>query len=440
MAISVFGLGYVGAIASTCLANDGFSVIGVDINPDKVASISRGLPPVIESGLEELLASSISSGRLKATTSTLEAVQESDLSLICVGTPNNNGGAFDLSSVYSVCEEIAQAIRTKNSPHMVAIRSTVIPGTTENCARLLTKHSGGQRNHIAFIPEFLREGCGIEDYYNPPFILIGTRDPKAESISRKMFSKIAAPIIVTKPKTAEMVKLASNAWHATKITFANEIGRIADLIDADGTEIMEILTKDTKLNISARYMRPGFAYGGSCLPKDVRALNYFGRIENVELPLLNSLEVSNLIQIDLAVKKIIATGKRRIGLMGLAFKAGTDDLRESPYVELAERLLGKGYNLKILDKQIQMAKLFGTNEKYIEKKIPHLSALLANSDIELLDHAEVLVITQDNKDFRSLLNKVKPGVISIDLTGGLNGTATESFEIINNQGINISPF
>ena len=203
---------------------------------------------------------------------------------------------------------------------------------------------------------------------------------------------------------------------------------------------MEILTKDRKLNISARYMRPGFAYGGSCLPKDVRALNYFGRIENVELPLLNSLEVSNFIQIDLAVKKIIATGKRRISLMGLAFKAGTDDLRESPYVELAERLLGKGYNLKILDKQIQMAKLFGTNDKYIEKKIPHLSALLANSDIELLDHAEVLVITQDNEDFRSLLKKAKPGVIFIDLIGGLNGTAIESFEIINNQDINISSF
>jgi GDP-mannose 6-dehydrogenase len=415
MKVSVFGLGYVGTVGAACLVDHGIPVVSVDVNADKVAAVRNGEAPVVEPGLAELLKSAMKSGRLKATTSALEAVLSTDVSFIAVGTPSRPDGALDISTVLKVCEQIGAAVADKRKPHVVVLRSTVSPGTTAVCSEILQNHSKGTSISVAFNPEFLREGTAINDYNNPAYTIVGTTDHTAEMVLREVYANIAAPIIVTEPSVAEMIKLVSNAWHASKIAFANEIGRLGKSLHFDPWEVMEILTRDNKLNVSSAYMRPGFAFGGSCLPKDLRALMHFGRKENVDLPLLSSLNVSNQAQIDFALLEILATETRRIGIVGLAFKAGTDDLRESPALELAERLIGKGRDLCIYDPAVCHAKLVGANRRYIEGKLPHLSRLLVSSAAELLAHSELIVVTQHEPGFEDALARSKPNVPVIHL-------------------------
>lgn len=413
MKISVFGLGYVGAVTTGCLARDGHAVVGVDINPDKVARIARGESPIIEDGLPELLAAGVKAGRISATTSALDAVKTTDLSLISVATPSRADDSFDLTALFNVCRQIGEAVAAKGRAHVVVIRSTVFPGTTHECRELLRQGAGNVPVHVAFNPEFLREGVALRDYDAPAYTIVGTTDPVAEAALRQLYATIFAPLFVTEPALAELIKLASNAWHATKVSFANEIGRIAGQVGVDGREMMEIFARDTKLNASAAYLQPGFAFGGSCLPKDVRSLTSFARLRNVEVPLLASLARTNQLQIDLAVARVLATGKRRVGLLGLAFKPGTDDLRESSSVELAERLMGKGCEVRILDNVVRGSELIGANRAYIEKHIPNLAGLLVADGPELLRHAEVIVITHDTAEFRALAQQANAPVLSL---------------------------
>ncbi|MGD9874765.1 MAG: nucleotide sugar dehydrogenase [Kiritimatiellia bacterium] len=416
MRISVFGMGYVGVVTSACMARDGLQVIGVDVNREKVDMVARGQSPIIELGLSELLAEAVKSGRLTATVSADEAVARTDVSLVCVGTPSRADGSLDDSYVMAVCDQIGKAVAAKKKMHTVIIRSTILPGTTAKCAERLRKAAGKQKVHVAFNPEFLREGTAIRDYDYPPYTVVGTDDADAEEVLRQVYASVNAPLIVTDVAVAEMIKYTANAWHAAKITFANEIGRVAKAVNVDARKVMDIITQDTKLNVSQVYMRPGFAYGGSCLPKDLRAINYFAGKNSISLPMLGSLDESNRQQLAITMDRIAKTGCRRIGMLGLAFKAGTDDLRESPAVELAERLIGKGYELKIMDRYVQEAKLIGANRSYIEEKIPHLSVLLADWET-ILKHAELLVICNDTAEFRNVVASAPKSAKVLDLVG-----------------------
>ncbi|MBM3859754.1 MAG: UDP-glucose/GDP-mannose dehydrogenase family protein [Verrucomicrobia bacterium] len=413
MNISVFGLGYVGTVSAACLARDGHKVIGVDVNPDKVARVARGESPIIESGLGELLDAGVKAGRISATISALDAVQATDISLISVATPSRSDGVLDLTALETVCAQIGKAVDAKGVSHIVAIRSTVFPGTTERCAAILRQFAHETPVHVAFNPEFLREGAAVRDFDEPPCTVIGTTDPAAADAMRQLYATVRAAIFVTEPAVAELIKLAANAWHAAKICFANEIGRLAAAASVDGRKVMEIFVQDTKLNVSAAYLRPGFSFGGSCLPKDLRSLTSYARLHNLEVPLLASLRRSNQIPIERAVERVLTLGKRRVGLLGLTFKPGTDDLRESPAVELAERLMGKGCDVRILDHAVRKAKLIGANRAYIEQHIPHLASLLVADAKELLEHAEVLVVTHDTAEFRALAQQA--GVPVLDL-------------------------
>jgi GDP-mannose 6-dehydrogenase len=420
MQVSVFGLGYVGAVTLACLSRDGIGVIGCDVSPEKVAMVKDGKSPIIELGLSELLVNGIKTGLLTATTSAAEAVAASDVSFISVGTPSRPEGGTDLSYVVRVCAQIGEAVMKKGKAHVVVLRSTMMPGSTAECAAILRRHAGNVPVHVAFNPEFLREGTAIKDYDAPAYTIIGTDDPVAEKALRDVYGGVNAPVIVCATETAEMIKYAANAWHATKITFANEIGRIAKGMKIDGREVMEIIVKDTKLNVSPAYMRPGFAYGGSCLPKDVRALAYLGRVRGIPLPLLDALAVSNRSQVDWAGELTLKRGKRRVGILGLAFKPGTDDLRESPAVDLSERLIGKGLDIRIFDRGVSEAKLVGANKAFIEKHIPHLSALLVATHEDFIKHSEIVVITHGAPEFRALLAKLDPAVPVVDLAGAKN--------------------
>lgn len=420
MQVSVFGLGYVGAVTLACLSRDGIGVIGCDVSAEKVAMVKAGQAPIIELGLSELLANGLKTGLLAATTSAAEAVANSDVSFISVGTPSQPEGGSNLTFVHRVCEQIGDAIKAKGKAHVVVLRSTMMPGSTAECAKILRQHAGAVPVHVAFNPEFLREGTAIKDYDAPAYTIIGTDDPVAEKALRDIYGGVNAPFLVCAMDTAEMIKYAANAWHATKITFANEIGRLAKGMKVDGREVMEIIAKDTKLNVSAAYMRPGFAYGGSCLPKDVRALTHLGRVRNIPVPLLDALAVSNRAQVDWGGDLTLARGKRRVGILGLAFKPGTDDLRESPAVELAERLIGKGLDIRIFDRGVSEAKLVGANKAFIEKHIPHLSALLVATHEDFVKHAEIVVIAHGAPEFRAILAKVDPAVPVVDLAGAKN--------------------
>jgi GDP-mannose 6-dehydrogenase len=422
MKVSVFGLGYVGTVGAACLVRHGIPVVTVDVNPDKVALMHKGQAPVVEPGLAELLEAAVKSRRLQATTSAVEAVLATDVSFVAVGTPSQSDGSLDVSTVLRVCDQIGAAVAAKGEQHVVIIRSTVSPGTTARCIEILQHHAKEVSISVAFNPEFLREGTAIKDYNTPPYTIIGTTDTEAELVLRQIYANVSAPIIVTEPRVAEMIKLVANAWHATKVTFANEIGRLGKTLHFDPWEVMKILIQDNKLNISSAYMQPGFAFGGSCLPKDLRALTYFGRRENINLPLISSLSVSNQAQIDSALAEILGTEKRRIGLVGLAFKAGTDDLRESPALELAERLIGKGCELRIFDPAVCHAKLVGANRRFIEGKLPHLSRLLVPSAEELLKHSELVVVTQHEPVFEDAVASNRPNVPIIHLCCSRNNS------------------
>lgn len=425
MKISIFGLGYVGIVTAACLARDGHQVIGVDISSDKVSLINKGESPIVEPGLEELLQQGISNRNIQATVDAETAVQSTEISLISVGTPPISQGEPDLTYVIDVCKEIALAVKKKGTPHVVMLRSTVPPGTLATCQKLMEEVTGKELITTVFNPEFLREGSAIKDYDCPPYTIIGTDFPVAEQAVRKLYERVRAPIMVVKPAVAEMVKYVANTWHATKVSFANEIGRISQAFGVDGREVMNVIVQDKKLNVSPVYMRPGFAYGGSCLPKDLGALLYYARSKNVYAPLINAVPISNELQIDLAVQKILSTKVKNIAILGLAFKANTDDLRDSPTVPLIKRLLGEGCKVKIYDSAVYQANLIGTNLSYIQQNIPHFQDLLVATPQQVLEGAELAVATHNTEEIRQSLEHASPETKILDLVGVFTNTPQE---------------
>ncbi|MFN2598021.1 MAG: nucleotide sugar dehydrogenase [Pyrinomonadaceae bacterium] len=419
MKLSVFGLGYVGCVSAACFAREGHDVTGVDVNATKVEIINAGKSPIVEAGIGELIGEMVAGGKLRATTETRGAVHSSELSLVCVGTPSNANGSLDLSYVKRVCKEIGAALETKTAPHVVVIRSTMLPGTIESdVVPALEVYSGkkvGEGIGVCINPEFLREGTSLKDFYAPPFTLIGADDEDVAASVRRLYSKIDAPLYVTSVKSAEMVKYACNCFHALKVSFANEIGNVCKELGVDSHEVMEVFCRDTKLNLSPYYLKPGFAFGGSCLPKDLRALQYKAKELDVEVPVLRAALQSNRLQVERAVEMVLRTGKKRVGVLGFSFKAGTDDLRESPMVALIEALIGKGLQLSIYDRDVSLARLFGANKEYIEREIPHISQLMRASVEEVLESAEVVVVGNKAEEFRAVEGKLRSDQTLIDL-------------------------
>jgi GDP-mannose 6-dehydrogenase len=410
--ISIFGLGYVGAVSAGCLANDGHEVIGVDPNQTKVDLINKGKTPVIEKDIGEIIEAAINQGKLRATVDVDDAVNNTVISLICVGTPSQGNGNLDLRYVETVCREIGRILRDKQDFHIVVTRSTMLPGSMMNTVIPILEKAAGKKAGVDFgvcnNPEFLREGTAVYDFYHPPKTVIGETDEKSGAIMASLYEKMDAPLIRTDVETAEMVKYVDNVWHALKVGFANEIGNICKKLALDGHKVMDIFCQDQKLNLSPYYLKPGFAFGGSCLPKDVRALTYKGQSLDLNLPILNSILPSNQLQIEAGINMVIETGHKKIGILG-------DDLRESPIVELIERLLGKGYDIRIYDQNVNLAALMGANKDYILNHIPHISKLLSNSIDEVLDHADTIVIGNGDKEFNTLQNKINSNQIIIDL-------------------------
>lgn len=404
MNISIFGLGYVGCVSAGCLSKNGFNVIGVDVVEHKVNLLNQGKPTIIEKDIDTIIKESFDNGKLKATTNTEDAILNSDISIICVGTPIGDNGNLDLIYIYKVCEQIGKALKEKKSFHVVAIRSTVPPETSKKAAKIIEENSNKKQNiDFAMVsnPEFLREGTAVSDYYNPPYTILGSESKKALDIMESIYTNINAPVIKTDIKVAEIIKYVNNTYHALKIAFANEIGNICKGLDIDSHDVMDIFCKDTQLNISPYYFKPGFAYGGSCLPKDLNALANMSKNMNIETPVINNIKRSNEIQKDTALEQIIKFGKKKIGVLGLSFKAGTDDLRESPTVDLIERLIGKGYEVKIYDKNVQLSRLIGSNKSYIESKLPHLSSLLADINT-VIDESEIIVVANKENDYKTI--------------------------------------
>jgi GDP-mannose 6-dehydrogenase len=419
MRVSVFGLGYVGCVSAASFAGDGHDVIGVDVNADKVAAINAGRSPIVEPGLDQLLSQNVSEGRLRATTDTADAVRESEVSLLCVGTPSRRNGSLDLQYLERVSEQIGEALKHKSAYHVVVVRSTVLPGTTHDVViPALERTSGkkyGEGFGVSVNPEFLREGTALKDFSKPPLTLVGHNHAADASGTIALYQSVDAPLISTSIRVAEMAKYTSNTWHALKVVFANEIGNLCKKLNVDSHEVMDIFCRDEKLNISSYYLKPGFAFGGSCLPKDVRALQYRAKEVDVELPLISQILPSNRQQIQNALDQVLETGKRTIGLLGFSFKAGTDDLRESPIVILAEALLGKGLSLKIYDKNVSLARLVGANKEYIEHQIPHLSSLLCNTIDPVIDGSEVIVVGNQEPEFVEAVTRCRRDQIIIDL-------------------------
>ena len=418
MNISIFGLGYVGAVSAGCLASDGHSVVGVDPNQTKVDLINQGVSPIVEKDIGDLIANAVEGRRLRATRSVRQAVMESELSLICVGTPSQLNGNLDLSYVRRVCEEIGQALREKSAFHVVVARSTMLPGSMRSVVIPTLEQASGKVAGIDFgvcnNPEFLREGTAVYDYYNPPKTVIGETDARAGQLLLGLYAGMQAPVVRTSVETAEMVKYADNNWHAPKVAFANEIGNICKAVGIDGHRVMEIFCQDTKLNLSAYYMKPGFAFGGSCLPKDVRALTYKARSLDVDTPVLNAILPSNQRQIARAIEMITTKGHRKVGVLGFAFKAGTDDLRESPVVDVIEHLIGKGYELRLYDRNVNVAALTGANRDYILNHIPHISRLMVDSAHDVIDFADTVVVGNGAAEFRAALTAWRAGQVVVD--------------------------
>ena len=421
MRISIFGLGYVGAVSLACLARDGHHLVGVDVSQDKLDLIASGRSPVIEEGIQELMQQVVASGRVEVTKDVEHAITSTDLSFVCVGTPSSPRGSQDLSAVLRVAESIGSALKTKSGFHTVVVRSTVEPGTVEGKFRPVVEQHSGKRSAVdfsmAFQPEFLREGTSIADYDKPPFTICGADSERGVAALRELFGHLPCEFVVTDVRTAEGMKMACNAFHALKITFANEIGRVSQALGIDGRNLMALLCKDMSLNISPAYLRPGFAFGGSCLPKDLRALNYISRAREVDTPMLSAVLASNQVHVQHVVDRIRSEPRALIGMVGLAFKSGTDDLRESPLVELAEQLIGKGYSLKIFDPHVNVARLIGANKAYIESVVPHFEGLLTDTMEKVLD-CPIVVVGQSGAAVRAaLVERRRADQLVIDLVG-----------------------
>jgi len=409
-------------VTAACLARAGHEVTGVDANADKVTLVNGASPPVIEPGLGELLAEVVGAGRLIATVDPGEAIDRSDVALICVGTPGRANGALDVEAIERVGREIGRALAHRRDPFTVVLRSTVLPGTTERVlVPALVSEAGAGRDlplRVAVNPEFMREGSSLRDFARPPFTLVGCDDPTADFLFRSLYAGVEAPFVLTALRTAETVKYVCNTFHALKVCFGNEVGDLCAALGVDAGEVMRIFLMDRKLNVSEAYLRPGFAFGGSCLPKDLRALLHAARQADLSLPLLSAILPSNETQVRRAVEAVLRTRHRRVGLVGLSFKPGTDDLRESPIVALAETLIGKGCDVRVLDRSVTIARLVGANRRYIREEIPHIASLMCGSAPALLAHAQVIVIARAGEEAAAVLADVRPDQTVIDLTRG----------------------
>jgi GDP-mannose 6-dehydrogenase len=420
MNLSVFGLGYVGAVSLACLARDGHRVIGVDIDASKLDLIRQGLTPIIEAGMRELMREVGRSGRVEVTADAAFAVHHSDLSFLCVGTPSRPNGSQDLTALERLCAQLGAALATKAGYHVFVVRSTVIPGTVEETLLpLLEAHSGkraGDDFGLCFQPEFLREGSSIRDYDDPPFTVVGGDSERSVALVRQVFGHLPCPFKVCGIRTAEMLKYACNAFHALKITFANEIGRVCQALAIDAHEVMALVGDDTRLNISTAYLKPGFAYGGSCLPKDLRALRHVAGRRDVVIPMLSAIAPSNAIHIDHAIELVLGSGGKSVGLLGLSFKSGTDDLRESPLVVMAERFIGKGLKLRIYDPEVSVSRLVGANRRYIEESIPHIASLMSDDPGAVIDASQAIVVgLRTPIVLRALQTRGRPDHFILDL-------------------------
>jgi GDP-mannose 6-dehydrogenase len=438
MKISVFGLGYVGCVSAACFAEMGHDITGVDINEHKVNMINNGQSPIIENGIEELIAQQRAAGRLQATTDAAAAVKASDLIFICVGTPSNGNGSLHLGFVDRVCGEIGAALRTLDRKVTVALRSTVLPGVAEEIAIPRLESASGKKLGdgfgFALNPEFLREGTSVYDFYHPPKTIIGMFDKSSADLLAFLYSELPAPVFRLQSGEAAMIKYADNSFHAVKVAFANEIGRLCKNFHVDSRIVMDVFVKDLKLNLSPYYLKPGFAFGGSCLPKDLRALTHHAKQTDVSVPLLEAAINSNADHIQYALDMVKANGRKRIGVLGLSFKHGTDDLRESPVVTLVEQLLGKGYDVRIFDRNVSLARLMGANKEYIEREVPHITKLMCGSLEELLAHSDIVVIGNNAEEHEAVLGDLRNGHKIIDLSGLKNGKHVNVKEV-NYEGI-----
>ena len=427
MKISIFGLGYVGAVSAGCLAKEGHHIIGVDPVQTKVSMINNGQTPIIEKDIGDIIKHAVNSGKLTATMDPVAAVMESEISLICVGTPSQFNGSLDLKYVRRVCEQIGYTLKEKDEFHVVVIRSTLLPGSMRSVVIPTIEEFSGKRAGEDFgvcnNPEFLREGSAVYDFYNPPKTVIGETDERSGDLLSQLYSSMDVPLIRTELEVAEMVKYTDNNWHAVKVSFANEIGSICKALCIDSHKVMDIFCQDEKLNISPYYMKPGFAFGGSCLPKDVRALTYKARSLDLELPVLDNIMRSNRKHIERGIQRIIDKGNKKIGVLGFSFKAGTDDLRESPIIEVIERLLGKGYDIKLYDKNVNIASLVGANRDYIMNRIPHISKLMMTTMEGALNHGHTIIIGNNSPEFRDIQDKIRPDQVVVDF---VRVTAAES--------------
>ena len=420
MKISIFGLGYVGAVSLACLARDGHDVIGVDIDRTKLDLIAAGKTPVVEEGMVELMQQVAAGGHVTVTTDVAQALAGSEISLVCVGTPSAANGSQDQGAVLRLAEQLGRALAHKSTPHVVVFRSTLVPGTVEDVLRPIVERESGKKDGVDFFlcfqPEFLREGSSIRDYDKPPFTIIGSNHDAAVERLQALFGHLPCKFIRTSVRAAEMMKYTCNNFHALKITFANETARLCGALGVDAFEVMDLVCQDTQLNISRAYLKPGFAFGGSCLPKDLRATAYLAKQRDVELPMLGHVLASNQAHLELALQKVTALGRRKVGFVGLSFKTGTDDLRESPMVSLAELLIGKGYELRIYDPEVHLARLLGANKSFIEQHLPHIGQMLAPELDAVVAGSDVLVLSSSSRPVIDALARLaRPEQVVIDL-------------------------
>ena len=419
MQISIFGLGYVGSVAAACLARDGHHVIGVDADPVKVDLINQGASPIVEPDLRELIAANRKAGRLEASEDPEYAVMHSSLTFFCVGTPSRENGSLNLEYVRRVCEQIGETIGRKKDFHVVVARSTMLPGTVRSLVIPTLERTSGKRAGTDFgvcvNPEFLREGTAIFDFDNPPKTVVGATDEKSAEMLKSLYARLKAPLIVTPVEVAEAVKYTDNCWHAVKVVFANEIGAICNSVGVDGQAVMDVFCQDRKLNISPAYLSPGIAFGGSCLPKDVRAMTHFARTQDLDVPMLSSVLVANDKQVERMLRLIESKKNRRVGVLGISFKAGTDDMRESPVVKIVESLHGKGYEVKVYDPYVSIASVRGANRNYILNIIPHIRRMLTEDLEEFLAHSQTVVVGNRSPLFKGLLKKIDSDRAVVDL-------------------------
>ena len=428
MKISIFGLGYVGAVSLACLARDGHELIGVDVDQTKLDLIAAGKTPVVEEGMVDLMRQVVASGRVSVTMDVRAAIMRSELSLICVGTPSASNGSQNQSAMLRLAEDLGAALRDKSEPHVIVFRSTLVPGTVEDVLRPIIETASGKKEgvdfHVCFQPEFLREGTSIRDYDKPPFTIVGANSEAPRVALRQLFGHLPCEFHATSVRSAEMVKYCCNNFHALKITFANETARICEGMGVDPFEVMDLVCKDRQLNISPAYLKPGFAFGGSCLPKDLRATMYFAKTRDVELPVHGAILDSNRRHIDHAISKVMETGKRRVGMIGLSFKTGTDDLRESPLVLLAEHFIGKGLELLVYDPEVELSRLLGANRRFIEQHVPHIGSLLRPDLAAVVDASDVVVLGSSDRAVQcDLAQRLRADHFVLDLVGVPRGDA-----------------